>query len=166
MLKLLEEIEEEVALIEECLTDIIEQLILDSVKCHLERIVKEEMETEMLRCSEGKCKCIHEIDGLRKELIVCHSTINNTSLKLRQLLPPFCEESLDSDERVQFYTGLPNIKILKAVYDHVVETLTMEGNSKLSSFQQFMCTILKLRLNSPIQDLAFVSMFLQQLFPE
>ena len=30
----------------------------------------------------------------------------------------------------------------------------MEGNGKLSSFQQFMCTILKLRLNSPIQDLA------------
>ena len=71
VLKLLEEIEEEVALIEECLTDIIEQLILDSVKCHLEHIVKEEMEAEMLRCSEGRCKCIHEIDGLRKELANC-----------------------------------------------------------------------------------------------
>ena len=63
VLKLLEEIEEKVALIEECLTDIIEQLILDSVKCHLEHIVKEEIEAEMLRCSEGRCKCIHEIDG-------------------------------------------------------------------------------------------------------
>ena len=75
VLKLLEEIEEEVSLIEECLTDIIEQSILDSVKCHLEYIVKEEMEAEMLRCSEGRYKCIHEIDGLCKELIVCHSTI-------------------------------------------------------------------------------------------
>ena len=47
------------------------------------------------------------------------------------------------------------MKILKAVYDHVVATLPVEGNSKLSLFQQFMCTILKLRLNSQIQDLAF-----------
>ena len=47
------------------------------------------------------------------------------------------------------------MKILKAVYDHVVATLPVEGNNKLSSFQQFRCTILKLRLNSLIQDLAF-----------
>ena len=39
-------------MIEECLADIVEGFVLDIVKCHLEDIVKEEMEAEMLRCSD------------------------------------------------------------------------------------------------------------------
>jgi len=70
-------------------------------------------------------------------------------------VPPFSEETLDSDEKVLFYTGLPNFKVLKAIYDHVVNTLPVDGYCSLSLFQQFMCTILKLRLNDPIQHLAY-----------
>jgi len=49
------------------------------------------------------------------------------------------EETLDS-ERVLSFTGLPNMKILKAVFHHVVTTLPAEGSGKLSLFQQFICT--------------------------
>ena len=55
-----------------------------------------------------------------------------------------------------FYTGSPNIKVLRVIFDHVIKTVPMEGTCKLAPFQQFMwCTLLKLRLNCPIQDLAY-----------
>ncbi len=35
--------------------------------------------------------------------------------------PPFSESTLQSDDRVKFYSGLPNFKILKTVFDHVAK---------------------------------------------
>jgi len=72
-------------------------------------------------------------------------------LQLKEASKPFgSEETLDSDERALNFTGLPNMKILKAVFHHVVTTLPAEGNGKLSLFQQFICTLMKLRLNCPV----------------
>ena len=51
---------------------------------------------------------------------------------------------LSSDEKVVLLTGLPNFNILKAVYDHVVVTMPIDGTGKLSLFQQFMCCLMKL----------------------
>ena len=50
---------------------------------------------------------------------------------------------------------MPNIKIVKAVFDHVSRTLSSDSSTKLSPFQELMCKLLKLRLNSPIEDLAY-----------
>ncbi len=33
--------------------------------------------------------------------------------------PPFSESTLQSDDRVKFYSGLLNFKILKTAFDHV-----------------------------------------------
>jgi len=48
-----------------------------------------------------------------------------------------------SDEYTLFHTGLPNFKLLKAVFDHVAKGLSSDGASKLSQFQEFMCVMLK-----------------------
>ena len=53
-------------------------------------------------------------------------------MKLKEQLPPFCEESLKDDNTVLFHTGLPNFKVLKAIFDHVLQTLPNEGVSKLT----------------------------------
>ena len=53
-----------------------------------------------------------------------------------------------------FYTGLPNIKLVKAVFNHVLPAITQSAFSKLTAFQEFMMTMLKLRLNCQLQDLA------------
>ena len=45
--------------------------------------------------------------------------------------------------------------VLKSVFDHVVKTLPVEWSTKLSPFQEFMVVMLKLRLNSPIEDLSY-----------
>ena len=59
------------------------------------------------------------------------------------------EEALSSDEKVLLLTGLPNFKILKTLFNHVVATMPVEGTGKLSLFQQFICSLTKLRLNCP-----------------
>ena len=149
------EVVKEFPLVEEFIEIFVEELseVVNDDVC---QAAWEEMEVEIRRHSEGSCKCLSQNAALREELSKCYSTINESSLKIQQLSnPSFSEETLDSDEKVLFYTGLPNLNVLKAVYDHVVKSLPVDGSCKLSLFQQFMCTVLKLRLNDPNQYLAF-----------
>ncbi len=61
----------------------------------------------------------------------------------------FSEEYLANDDIVRFYTGLPNLKVLKAVFDLVKSCVPMNDPAKLTRFQEFIATIAKLRLNCP-----------------
>lgn len=54
---------------------------------------------------------------------------------------------------MKFYTGLPNYKVLKAVFDFVAPPVRTA--TKLTRFQEFMLTIIKLRLDSPLRDLTY-----------
>ncbi len=45
---------------------------------------------------------------------------------------PFSPESLQSSDYVQFYTGLPNFKVLNAVFDYVVPP---KSNAAKKSYQ-------------------------------
>ena len=56
------------------------------------------------------------------------------------------------DKFVQDYTGLPNFRMLKSVFDFVAPK---SQNTKLSSFQEFMVTLIKLHHNLSSQDLAY-----------
>jgi len=101
------------------------------------------------------CSCSSKVEALQKELVESKNNARALTEELEKQSPvSFCEESLMNNEMVKFYTGLPNKKIVKAVFDHVSRTLPSDSNTKLSPFQEFMCTLLKLRLNSPIEDLA------------
>ena len=67
---------------------------------------------------------------------------------------PFTEEALmDSNDNVKFYTGLPSFNVLKTVFKFVDPPATT--STKLSSFQEFVLTLMKLRLDSPLKDLAY-----------
>ena len=69
----------------------------------------------------------------------------------------FSENALQKDELVQFYTGLPNLKVLKAVFTLIVPVISADFNSKLGQFQEFIIVLMKLRLNCQVQDLAYQS---------
>ena len=60
-----------------------------------------------------------------------------------------------SDDYVKFYTGLPNITILKAVFDHVLPAVSLSDSSKLMPFQEYIAVLMNFRLNSNHQDLAY-----------
>ena len=58
------------------------------------------------------------------------------------------------DDRVRFYTGLPGFDVLKATFGFVSPFVTRKSKS-LSLFQEFVMVLIRLRLNVPLQDLAF-----------
>ena len=71
---------------------------------------------------------------------------------------PFTQESLQNNDYVRFYMGLPNFSVLKSVFDYVVppkSTSSSRNPTKLDSFQEFMITLAKLRLDSPLQEFAY-----------
>ena len=45
--------------------------------------------------------------------------------------------------------------MVKATFEHVQKTLPTERSTKLTPFQEFVCTLIKLSINSPIQDLGY-----------
>lgn len=65
-------------------------------------------------------------------------------------------EQLQADQKLlTFYTGISHFTILLAVFEFVAKTLPISANNKLSPFDSFILTLMKLRLNPPNQDLAF-----------
>ncbi|CAH3177577.1 unnamed protein product, partial [Porites lobata] len=58
------------------------------------------------------------------------------------------------DEKVRFYTGLPSYEVLLVTFEHVAPYVTRRTQS-LDRFQEFVLVLMKLRLNVPLQDLAY-----------
>ena len=61
----------------------------------------------------------------------------------------------NDDKQVKFYTGLPSFAVLKAVFDLVNKGLPANYFTGCDIFDQFLMTLIKLRLNVTDQDLAY-----------
>ena len=61
----------------------------------------------------------------------------------------------DSDQKVLLYTGLPNREILQCVFNFVKPQEEQHFNSALTHFQEFSLTLMRLRFNLTITDLAY-----------
>lgn len=64
------------------------------------------------------------------------------------------KDFFDTDDKVRFYTGLPSMEVLMVVFEHVSSHVTRQTQS-LNRFQEFIIVLMKLRLNAPLQDLAY-----------
>ena len=63
-------------------------------------------------------------------------------------------EWLSSDDKVRFYTSFPNFKVLDSLFKFI--QLEVSGTKTLlSKFQKLILTLMRLRLNLTIQDLAY-----------
>ncbi|XP_068691130.1 uncharacterized protein [Montipora foliosa] len=71
-------------------------------------------------------------------------------------------EFVQNEEKVKFYTGLPSFDILHNVLEHVSPFVAYKSQN-LTTFQEFIMTLIKLKLDAPHQDLSyrFMSPFLQ-----
>ena len=69
--------------------------------------------------------------------------------------PPFDETYFANDnEKVRFYTGLPAYDVLQTVLQYVSKFVVRKSPT-LSQFQEFVLTLMKLKLDMPMQDLAY-----------
>ena len=64
------------------------------------------------------------------------------------------QEYFDFDAKVRFYTGLPSYEVLMVFFEHVSLHVSRQTQN-LSRFQEFVMVLIKLRLNVPLQDLAY-----------
>ncbi|XP_063070700.1 uncharacterized protein LOC134461770 [Engraulis encrasicolus] len=88
-----------------------------------------------------------EINWLREE---------NMALKLELGQTKMDERSLkDDDVRVKYYTGLPDAEVFMALLATLLPFMT-QSSRMLSPFQMLMLTLMRLRLNLPIQHLAYI----------
>ena len=62
------------------------------------------------------------------------------------------EEFIKNDQKVKYYTGLPNRELLMEVFKLVVP---FPGNKEEWYWKSFISTLMKLRLNCGLQDLAY-----------
>jgi len=102
------------------------------------------------------CDYASKVESWQTELAYYKHKVESLTKQLNDHLPPFCEQSFVSDEYTLFHTGLPNFKLLKAVFDHIAKNLPTDGGSKLSHFQEFICVMSKFRINLPIEFISFL----------
>ena len=65
------------------------------------------------------------------------------------------EQYFNSNEKVQYYTGLPSIEVLRVVHEFCLEIVDVYENSVLSTFQELILTLCRLRLNLHVKDVAY-----------
>ena len=63
-------------------------------------------------------------------------------------------EWFTNDEKVKFYTGIPNSKVLVAIFNFVKDHIKC-SRSILSKFEKFSLTLMRMRLNLTLTDLAY-----------
>lgn len=61
----------------------------------------------------------------------------------------------NNNEKTQFYTGLPNFFMLIQVYHLVLPYIKSTSTNALTPFQELLLVLIRVRLNVPLQDLAY-----------
>ena len=107
---------------------------------------EQESQTDMSWNEELK-RLTADNQHLRETLQRKEETIKSLSLD---------EESMkDNDDKLCFYTGLPSWLTFMTIMNLVSPYLPVSGNSKLSTLQQVLLFLVKIRLNLANQDLAY-----------
>ena len=95
-----------------------------------------------------------DISKLEFELRLRNTEIHE--LRDKVLQTSLSEESFqNNDEKVLFYTGLPNFALMMTLLHFLESFVTTTARTSLTKFQQFLLTMMRLRLNLPLCDLGY-----------
>ena len=90
---------------------------------------------------------------LESELKSRNAELHNLREKI--LKASLTEDSFRNDEKVLFYTGLPNFLVMITLFNYLQDIVSLTARSSLSKFEQFVLTLMRLRLNLPLSDLGY-----------
>lgn len=94
----------------------------------------------------------------RQQIYLQHITDELSSTKGQLLSLQLTMESFtNNDEKTKFYTGVPTFSLLMHVFNIIAPRIKITTQNALGQFQEFLLVLIRLKLNSPLQDLAFHS---------
>ena len=122
---------------------------------HMGQQIDNQTESELCTSEVQTTLTSHQITLTQQELNSAYEKIRLLEAQIAKI-EPFTEATLQNDKCVQFYTGLPKFKLLKTIFDFVSpEKPSSTSAHTLAPFQEFIAVLIKLRLNPPLQDLAY-----------
>ncbi|XP_036006874.1 uncharacterized protein LOC118567034 [Fundulus heteroclitus] len=94
------------------------------------------------------------IDDMQSELN--RLTQENMELRIKVEESTVCQRTFENDDgKVKFYTGLPSFTLLMLLFNYISDELICGPSSCLNKFQQMVLTLMRLRLNLSVQDIAY-----------
>lgn len=97
---------------------------------------------------------MEQIEHLENENRHLLSEVGEVRNKLnKQMLTEDCLR--ENEDMLQFYTGLPNFSLLIALLEVLKEGMARTNRNSLTLFQEMLIFLIRLRLNVPLQDLAY-----------
>lgn len=104
-------------------------------------------------CSVMTDITMQSIDCLERECVTLREENLELKKKIKSLKTP--EEFLNSKQRVRYFTGLPSLNTLKAIFEFVSPHVP-NSRSTLPAFHQFLLVLMKLRMNVDNELLASI----------
>ncbi|XP_049524116.1 uncharacterized protein LOC119453449 [Dermacentor silvarum] len=97
---------------------------------------------------------MEQIEHLENENRHLLSEVGEVRNKLnKQMLTEDCLR--ENEDMLQFYTGLSNFSLLMALLEVLKEGMARTNRNSLTLFQEMLIFLIRLRLNVPLQDLAY-----------
>ena len=114
-------------------------------------------QTENVVLAEEYCQTDLDMAQLdRQQIYMQDITAELSSTKGQLLSVQLTEDSFrDNDDKTKFYTGIPKFSLLMHVLNLIAPHIKRNIQNALSQFQEFLLVLIRLKLNSPLQDLAY-----------
>ena len=114
-------------------------------------------QTENVVLAEEYCQTDLDMAQLDRQQIYMQDITDELSGTKGQLLSvQLTEDSFrDNDDKTKFYTGIPKFSLLMHVLNLIAPHIKRNTQNALSQFQEFLLVLIRLKLNSPLQDLAY-----------
>ena len=114
-------------------------------------------QTENIVLAEEYCQTELDMAQLDRQQIYMQDITDELSSTKGQLLSvQLTEDSFrDNDDKTKFYTGIPKFSLLMHVLNLIAPHIKRNTQNALSQFQEFLLVLIRLKLNSPLQDLAY-----------
>lgn len=120
---------------------------------HSDEYEDEVMETQKNEATQTDLT-VDNVTKIMEEFSLLNHRVYTLEQKLKNL--EINEETFKNDDnKTLYYTGLPKADMLFILFEKNEDCLPVHPNKVLSPFQQFVLTLMKLRLNLPFKYLAY-----------
>ena len=96
-----------------------------------------------------------DIENLEQNLSSLENEDKGLKEKIISMIPIDINRLQQDNEMVSFLTGIPNYLLLLSVFSFLADSISQTHRNCLTMFQEFLLTMMRLRLNLTFQDLAY-----------